>query len=142
MPKRIGFFVCPGIQALDVVGPMDAFAAAEISNDASRSPCYELVTIGLTKQPVSAGSGLVIVPSHDIKNSPQLDTLVIPGGSGVRDRKTAAKIVAWIESRSHRLRRIVAVCTGVYGLAASGLLAGRRVTTHWRYARDLKTSCE
>jgi hypothetical protein len=41
VPKRVGFFVCPGIQALDVVGPMDAFAAAEISNDASRSPCYE-----------------------------------------------------------------------------------------------------
>ena len=138
VPKRIGFFVCPGIQALDMVGPMDAFAAAEISNDTSRSPRYELVTIGLTKQPVSAGCGLMIVPSNDIKNAPQLDTLVIPGGSGVRDPKTAAKIGAWIESHSHRLRRIVAVCTGAYGLAASGLLAGRRVTTHWRYARDLK----
>jgi transcriptional regulator GlxA family with amidase domain len=137
-PKRIGFFVCHGIQALDVVGPMDAFAAAEISNGESRSPCYELVTVGLTKQPVSAGSGLLIVPGYDIRNTPPLDTFVIPGGSGVRDRNTADKIGAWIKSRSQRLRRIVAVCTGVYGLAASGLLAGRRVTTHWRYARDLK----
>lgn len=54
------------------------------------------------------------------------------------DRKTAARIGAWIEGHSHRLHRIVAICTGVYGLAASGLLANRRVTTHWRYARDLK----
>jgi transcriptional regulator GlxA family with amidase domain len=138
IPKRIGFFLCPGIQALDVVGPMDAFAAAQISNEDYRSPCYELVTIGLTKQPVCAGSGLVLVPSHDIKGAPPLDTLVIAGGSGVRDPTTAARIGAWIQSRSQRWRRIVAICTGVYGLADSGLLAGRRVTTHWRYARDLK----
>lgn len=136
--KRIGFLVFPGIQALDVVGPMDAFASAQTSNDASGSPCYELVTIGLTRKPVSAGSGLVLVPSHAVKEAPQCDTLVIPGGSGVRDRKSAARMGAWIASRARELRRIVAICTGVYGVAASGLLAGRRVTTHWRYAHDLK----
>jgi transcriptional regulator GlxA family with amidase domain len=54
----------------------------------------------------------------------------------VRDPRTANRIGAWIKSRSRRLRRIVAVCTGVYGVAASGLLAGRRVTTHWRYVED------
>jgi len=34
-----------------------------------------------------------------------------------------------------RIRRIASVCTGIYGLAPTGLLDGRRVATHWRFAR-------
>jgi transcriptional regulator GlxA family with amidase domain len=66
-----------------------------------------------------------------------MDTLVIPGGSGMREPAVAAKVGAWLVQRAGQVRRIAAVCTGVYGLAASGLLDGRRVTTHWRYAEHL-----
>ncbi len=138
VPKRIGLLIFPGIQALDVAGPMDAFAAAKIDNDAAQiHPCYEAFTIGLTMRAVSAGSGVLLKPHFAIDNTPPMDTLVIPGGSGIRDPNTGAKVGAWIKSRSERLRRIVAVCTSVYGLAASGMLNGRRVTTHWRFASDL-----
>jgi transcriptional regulator GlxA family with amidase domain len=136
--KRVGFLIFPGIQALDVAGPMDAFAAATIEgNEGRTTPCYELVTIGLDTKVVLAGSGLRIRPQFTVRTAPRLDTLVIPGGSGMRDPKISARVGAWINSRSHQLRRIAAVCTGVYGLAATGLLDGRSVTTHWRYAPDL-----
>src|SRR5437870_5843681 len=35
------------------------------------------------------------------------------------------------------MRRIAAICTGIYGLASTGLLDGREVTTHWRFANDV-----
>ena len=44
----------------------------------------------------------------------------------------------WIARRAHRIRRIASVCTGVYGIAPSGLLDGRRVTTHWSAVRDVQ----
>jgi transcriptional regulator GlxA family with amidase domain len=48
-PKRIGLLLFDGITALDVAGPMEAFASARISSDPrSATPCYELFTIGLT----------------------------------------------------------------------------------------------
>jgi transcriptional regulator GlxA family with amidase domain len=136
--KRVGFLVYPRLQALDLAGPMDAFSAAAM-DDAEGRPthCYELVTIGLDAKTVAAESGLRIKPQFTLRNAPRLDTLVIPGGAGMRDPKTAAKVGAWIKSRARQLRRIAAVCTGVYGLAATGLLDGRRVTTHWQYAQDL-----
>jgi transcriptional regulator GlxA family with amidase domain len=79
----------------------------------------------------------MLTPQFTTVTAPKLDTLVIPGGCAMRETKTAAKVAAWISSRSSRTRRIAAVCTGVYGLAATGLLNGRCVTTHWRYAQDL-----
>jgi transcriptional regulator GlxA family with amidase domain len=137
-PKRIGFLVFPGMQALDLAGPMDAFAATVIEDGEGRSErCYETVTIGLDAKIVAAESGLQIKPQYTLRTAPRLDTLVIPGGTGMRSANTGADIAAWIGSRARKLRRIAAVCTGVYGLAPTGLLDGRRVTTHWHHAQDL-----
>ena len=137
-PKRIGFLVYPGMQALDLAGPMDAFAAAVMEDGSARAArCYDMVTIGLDANVVAAESGLQIKPQFTLRTAPRLDTLVIPGGAGMRDPKLAAKVAAWIGSRARKLRRIAAICTGVYGLAPTGLLDGRRVTTHWQYAQDL-----
>jgi transcriptional regulator GlxA family with amidase domain len=66
-----------------------------------------------------------------------MDTLILPGGATMRDPKFAARIAPWIASSAQRTRRVAAICTGAFGLAATGLLRGRRVTTHWRYAADL-----
>ena len=52
-------------------------------------------------------------------------------------QRTNAAICEWIQSRVKQTRRIATVCTGIYGLAPTGLLDGRRVTTHWAFARDV-----
>src|SRR5258708_5327880 len=138
-PKRVGFLVYPRMQALDLAGPMDAFAAAVVDQgNGHTTRCYQPVTIGLDARVVAAESGLGIKPQFTLRTAPRLDTLVIPGGAGMRDPKTAAIVAAWISGRAHKLRRIAAVCTGVYGLAPTGLLDGRRVTTHWQHAQDLQ----
>jgi transcriptional regulator GlxA family with amidase domain len=46
-------------------------------------------------------------------------------------------VAGWMKQRAKTTRRIASVCTGIYGLAATGLLDGRRVTTHWRFAADV-----
>jgi transcriptional regulator GlxA family with amidase domain len=45
-------------------------------------------------------------------------------------------VVDWVLKEEGRTRRVASICTGIYGLAPTGLLDGRRVTTHWRFARD------
>jgi transcriptional regulator GlxA family with amidase domain len=137
-PKRIGFLIYPAMQALDLVGPMDAFSAVTLADgNGRRRPGYEVLTIGFEPDAIAAESGLLLTPQFTTATAPKLDTLVIPGGCAMRETKTAARAAAWINSRSSHTRRVAAVCTGVYALAASGLLNGRCVTTHWRYAQDL-----
>jgi len=72
-----------------------------------------------------------------LDDAPPLDTFIVPGGRGLRETEANARIVAWLQAHARDCRRIASVCTGIYGLAPSGLLDGRRVTTHWRFARDV-----
>src|SRR5437762_1128399 len=124
--------------ALDLVGPIDAFTTAGIDEyDGKAGSLYETVIIGLSNKPFRSESGIAFNPDKTIANAPTLDTLMIPGGVGLRDPDTQRKVADWIHKRASKLRRIATVCTGTYGLAATGLLEGRRVTTHWRHARDL-----
>jgi len=63
------------------------------------------------------------------------DTLVIPGWSSVRTPPTPALADAIVRAHE-RGARIVTFCTGAFALAATGLLDGRRATTHWGHADE------
>jgi transcriptional regulator GlxA family with amidase domain len=136
-PKRIGFLLFNDVTALDVAGPMEAFASARIPGKTRDAPGYELLTIGLTSEEVRAESGLLLKPATTLAECPALDTLIIPGGRGLREGNTNVTVARWIKGRAAKLRRIASVCTGIFGLAATQLLDGQIVTTHWRYAAEL-----
>jgi transcriptional regulator GlxA family with amidase domain len=135
--KRIGFLVFDGITALDLVGPAEAFAVATVPEGAAARPAYEVLTLGVSRRACVSESGVTFVPSCALQDAPALDTLIIPGGSGLRRPGTNRKVTQWLERRAGRVRRIASVCTGIYGLAPSGLLDGLRATTHWRFAADV-----
>lgn len=138
MTKRIGIVGFDGVAALDLVGPLEAFAAAAVNErSGNRQSWYEVVVLGLTARSFVAESGIVFTPHHTLHGAPVVDTLIIPGGSGIRARQTNDRICSWVNRHAHQIRRIVSVCTGIYGLAPTGLLDGRRVTTHWRFADDV-----
>ena len=136
--RRIGFLLFDGVTALDLVGPLEAFAiAAHASVERAQPPAYEVLALGLTRRACVSESGLVMQPRTILAKAPALDTLIIPGGSGLRRPGVSRQIGAWIARRARRIRRIASVCTGIYGLAPSGLLDGCRATTHWRFAADV-----
>ncbi|HEY4281851.1 MAG TPA: GlxA family transcriptional regulator [Chthoniobacterales bacterium] len=136
--KRIGFIGFDGVVSVDLSGPAEAFSCVRIDqNGANRVPGYEILTISASDQPFRADCGLIFKPHTTFGNAPSLDTIIIPGGIALRDPSVNRPISEFVRQRASQTRRIVSICTGAYGLAATGLLRGRRVTTHWRFARDL-----
>ncbi len=137
--RRIGVLGFEGVNAVDIVGPMEAFATAgreDCTRKESRS-AYQLCVIGLSEDRFATESGIQLIPHCGLKDAPSLDTLIVPGGWGLREPRTNTPVVAWLRSRAPRIRRVASVCTGIYGLAPTGLLDGRRVTTHWRFIEDV-----
>ena len=137
-PLRVGLLGFEGLMALDLVGPIDAFTSALVEDQSGEvASGYEVFIIGLNSRPFTSESGVVFKPHKTIKNAPLLDTLIIPGGKGLRVPDTQKKAAEWISSRAPTTRRVATVCTGTFGLAATGLLNGRCVTTHWRHSQEL-----
>jgi transcriptional regulator GlxA family with amidase domain len=137
-PIRVGLLGYDGVQALDLIGPSDAFSVATIEGEDRQSHAgYEVVILGLTGKPFVSESGILFQPHKTLRDAPSLDTLIIPGGKGARLGKSGETIASWITTNARKIRRIASVCTGIYALARTGLLDGRRVTTHWRFANDL-----
>ena len=139
--KTIGILGYDGVQALDIVGPTDAFSLAS-AHLASERPhaarAYEVLVLGLTRRVFCAESGLAIRPHRALEAAPALDTVIIPGGKGLRlNAATQMQITRWLEARARDIRRIASVCTGIYALAPTGLVDGRRVTTHWRFTSEI-----
>ena len=137
-PLRIGIVGFDQVDALDLVGPAEAFASAQ-TQDANGNvvAAYEVMILGLTNARFVAESGIVLQPRTTLRAAPKLDTIIIPGGAGLRRAETNRAVARWIEEQAEKTRRVVSICTGIYALAATGLLDGRRVTTHWRFAADV-----
>ena len=135
-PKQIAIVGFDDIASLDLSGPLEAFSAAVLLDAKGRSqPCYAVSIATLDDRSFRSESGLHMTGSCLLDSLHDLDTLVIPGGRSLR-ASADERLANWIGSRAGSIRRIATVCTGIYSVAPTGLLNGRRVTTHWRHAAD------
>ena len=136
--KRIGVLGFDGVTAAYLVAPGDILAAATLdSGYGNPIPCYQTYTIGLTSDAFRSESGMIIRPDEAFQTAPELDTIIVPGGKGLRESQASDEVSDWLLTRANRTRRIAAISTGIYGLAPTGLLDGREVTTHWRFSSDV-----
>src|SRR5581483_3645629 len=136
--RRTAILVYDGVETLDVAGPADVFSTA--NELLSRKPLpYETVVLGARRGPVASDSGVRFYADATFAERVLFDTIIVPGGSGLRLNTNTRTIVAkFLKSHASRARRMASVCTGIYALAETGLLDGRSVTTHWRYASDVQ----
>jgi transcriptional regulator GlxA family with amidase domain len=136
--KSIGILGFEGISVADVAGPLEALAAARTDVDGDKiRACYDARLIAVGARTFRSESNLVLTAKETLSQALDLDTVIIPGGIGIREGETRRKVVDWLLANSARLNRIVSVCTGIYPLAQSGLIEGRKIATHWRFAQDV-----
>jgi transcriptional regulator GlxA family with amidase domain len=132
--RRIVFVIFEGFQPLDLVGPHEVFQHA-----AALAGGYRCEILAPQAGLVRSGSGLPVHAGRGIGDADPagVDTLVVTGGRGVDDARLDPALTGWIAEAATGARRVASVCSGVFLLAAAGLLTGLRVTTHWARERQL-----
>jgi transcriptional regulator GlxA family with amidase domain len=123
----------PPAQSLDVVGVMEVFADANRRLDEQgRPPFYRVILAGPAAGAIETSSGVQLVAPIGLDTLDfQPDTLILGSGPGARASTQDAELIAKVRAVAVRAPRVASVCTGAFPLAATGLLKGRRVATHW-----------
>ena len=137
-PRLIDLLTFEGGQLLDITGPLQVFASCNSLLRRSGWPnTYQTRVLAKDGGVVTTSSGLSLVATILPASDPAPDTLIVAGGGGVDRAAADGELLAWLHRHAAGARRVGSVCTGAFLLAATGLLDGRRVATHWEHCDRL-----
>jgi transcriptional regulator GlxA family with amidase domain len=138
--RQVAILAYPGVQSLDVTGPLEVFAGAQelVAATGRFERGYEIRILSRDGAPLRTSSGLTVTPHLSLEDAPAaLDTLIVAGGPGCMEAARDRALIDWISEAASTARRTASVCTGAFLLARAGLLDGRRAATHWSAAKEL-----
>src|SRR5581483_5815293 len=98
---------------------------------------YRFKVCAIEPGPLAATGGFRILAEGGLGDLRRADTIIVPGWRGIR-APVPEPLVEALRGAHARGARLLSFCSGVFVLAATGLLDGRRATTHWRYAEPLR----
>jgi len=99
---------------------------------------YRFAVCSLESGPLSMTGGVHLRVGSGLSKLAQAGTIIIPGWKGV-DVSPPPRLITSLRKAHVSGARLVSICSGVFVLAATGLLNRRRATTHWRYIEALRS---
>ncbi|OFA05794.1 transcriptional regulator FtrA [Duganella sp. HH101] len=97
---------------------------------------YDFAVCAVEPGPIRAAGGITVQAPYTPELLERADTIVIPGWRDA-DELPPPAMLELIRAAHRRGARLCSICSGVFVLAAAGVLDGQRATTHWRYADRL-----
>jgi putative intracellular protease/amidase len=120
---QIAILLFDRFTVLDAIGPYQVLSGL---------PGAEVTFAAERPGPVRDEEGsLVLSARAGLSDVPRPDIIVVPGGPGQNDQMQDGPVHEWLRAADQASTWTTSVCTGSLILAAAGLLAGRRATSHW-----------
>ncbi len=120
-PLTVVFTVSDMANVMDIAGSWEVFQ--DVADDKGQ-PRFRLVVVSNTKTPLHLTGGMTIVPDYTFADAPRADIVVI----GAQMRSPA--LIDYLKAQHTKGATLMSVCAGAFKLADTGLLDGKRATTH------------
>lgn len=128
--RKIAVVVYADFEVLDLA----AMAAFELANKETGTNHYNVSVVSEAGGVIRSSFG-VSVDSVAFDRA-SVDTVLVTGSIGKAPATPALR--RYLRRQFASARRVASICTGAFILAEAGLLDGRRATTHWNHARELR----
>ncbi len=135
MPLKIAVLIYDDVATLDFTGPMEVFNIARYMKFADLEP----YTVAANDKTVTCMGGLKIIPDYTLETCPAPDILLIPGAADTSPQINDPRLMNWLKQTASSCRWVLSVCTGTLILAHTGLLKGKKTTTHWSAIETLRS---
>ncbi|WP_285029149.1 DJ-1/PfpI family protein [Mycolicibacterium sp. lyk4-40-TYG-92] len=128
---QVAIVLYPGFTALDFIGPYESLRWL---------PDTEVRFVWHEPGPIVADSGVLLVgATHAFRETPSPDIILIPGGFSTLEHARDETLLDWLRRAHETTTWTASVCSGSVILGASGLLKGKRATSHWAAVQLLRT---
>lgn len=126
------------VDLLDVGGPYEVFlTASRLAMRDGDDPPFEVITVGATRDAVTAYGGLRLTAQASLADCGPLDLLVVPGAINIDEVLADEALLGEVRRAAAGASVVGSVCTGAFILGALGLLEERPWTTHWEDVDEL-----
>ncbi|MGC3001661.1 helix-turn-helix domain-containing protein [Streptomyces sp. G35A] len=125
---------------LDGVNPFELGVVCEVfGTDRSDDglPVYDFAVASAEGAALRSNTGFSLQVEHGLERLEAADLIAVPAGSDYESREFPPELLDALRRGVDRGARVLSVCSGVFVLAAAGLLDGRRAAAHWRHAETL-----
>lgn len=139
--KHVSILVPESAVLAAIDDPRHVFSQVNsIAKQSGKLPVFDLKFVGLNKE-VKLHDGAFSVHSDLVLNQvEQTDLIFVPAfyGNTTDFLETNKEFVPWIVEQNKKGAEVVSLCVGAFMLAKTGLLDGKKCSTHWRAAEEFK----
>lgn len=140
--KHISIIVPQGLSSItNIEGTHQIFSEVNgFLKSMDKEPMFEVQLVGISASSSMRNGAITIKPDILVSEVSKTDLIIIPAifGDPNQIMEANAAFLPWIVEQYRQGAEVASFCIGAFFLAATGLLNGKQVATHWRFANEFR----